>query len=57
MMEELQNIITTIKNPELKSVIDSFFDDKKFAKEFKLAPAAMYKHHGWISGLFPSNKS
>ena len=51
MMEELQNIISTIKNPELKPVIDSFFDDEKFAKEFKLAPAAMYKHHGWVSGL------
>jgi len=51
MMGELKDIISTIKKPEFRKIIDSFFKDEKFVQKFKMAPAAMYKHHGWISGL------
>jgi 3'-5' exoribonuclease len=51
MMGELIEIINTIKNGELKAVIDAFLKDEEFVKRFKTAPAAMYKHHGWVSGL------
>ncbi len=51
MMKELKAIIASIKNPELKQVVDSFFENGGFVEKFKMAPAAMYKHHGWVSGL------
>jgi 3'-5' exoribonuclease len=51
MFVELKKIIASIKNPELKMVLNSFFEDKAFAEKFKTSPAAMYKHHGWVSGL------
>lgn len=51
MLKELKDIINTITDIELKTVINAFFDDKEFVEKFKMSPAAMYKHHGWISGL------
>jgi len=51
MFEELITIINSIQDEHLKKVINLFFEDEKFAKEFKKSPAAMYKHHGWVGGL------
>jgi 3'-5' exoribonuclease len=51
MMDELEKIIEGIENPEYKTVLNAFFADQQFKNKFKYAPAAMYKHHGWISGL------
>lgn len=51
MFNELESIIKTIRDPTLQKILDSFFSDKNFVKEFKTSPAAMYKHHGWIGGL------
>lgn len=51
MMKELKEIIDSIKDPEYRKIIDVFFNDEKFVKDFKSSPAAMYKHHGWVHGL------
>lgn len=51
MFAELKKHIDSIKNGEIKKILDAFFNDKEFAENFKNSPAAMYKHHGWVSGL------
>jgi len=51
MWNELSGFIESVQNPELKKVVDHFFKDEKFASDFKISPAAMYIHHGWIHGL------
>ncbi len=52
MMKELAEIIQTIKNPYLKTLLDSFFvKDKDFIKSFKAHSAAKSVHHGFVGGL------
>lgn len=51
MFAELKKTIDSIKNPELQKLLNAFFQDKEFVEKFKQSPAAMYKHHGWVSGL------
>lgn len=51
MMNQLNEIINSVKNPELKSVLDYFFKNNEFVEKFKEWPSAMYIHHGWIGGL------
>lgn len=51
MWEEFIGYVDSIKNTEMKKVVDHFFKDEKFAHKFKESPAAMYIHHGWINGL------
>lgn len=51
MMKELSCMMETIRDPDMKTVLDSFFKDENFVQRFKYSPAAMYRHHGWTSGL------
>jgi 3'-5' exoribonuclease len=51
MFNELEKYIKSVKNSELQKVLDAFFSDKEFVEKFKKSPAAMYIHHGWVSGL------
>lgn len=51
MFSELVDTIKSIKEPTLSRVLDYFFKNDQFIENFKEAPAAMYKHHGWVGGL------
>jgi 3'-5' exoribonuclease len=51
MWSELEGFIDSIKNPAISSVVNYFFKDRKFQEQFKECPAAMFIHHGWLSGL------
>ena len=52
MMKELTGIIATIKNPYLKTLLESFFvKDKEFIKSFRDHSAAKSVHHGFVGGL------
>lgn len=51
MLSELKGIISEIKEPYLKRLMDSFMDDKSFTELFKIAPAAKGMHHVYIGGL------
>jgi len=51
MYKEIEETINNIQDPILKKILNSFFSNTDFVKEFKTSPAAMYKHHGWIGGL------
>jgi 3'-5' exoribonuclease len=51
MFKELVAFANSVKDKNLKKILDIFINDFDFIKAFKNHPAAMYKHHGWIGGL------
>ena len=52
MYGELLALITSIKQPYLKKLLESFFvEDKDFEKRFKFHSAAKTVHHGFVGGL------
>ena len=51
MFNEIKNVIQIIQDTTLKKILDLFFSDEVFVKEFKTSPGAVYKHHGWMGGL------
>jgi len=51
LWSELEGFISEVKDEEISKILHHFFDNKEFAKKFRESPAAMYRHHGWISGL------
>lgn len=52
MFQELLDILKTVKNPHLKSLLDLFFvKSEKIVKVFKNHSAAKSVHHSFIGGL------
>lgn len=52
MYEELLGFIKSLKNPYLKTLLESFFvEDTAFAKAFQFHSAAKSVHHGFVGGL------
>lgn len=51
MKEDLESAIQAIKNPNLKKILDSFWNDESSCDKFLNFPAGMYVHHGYVGGL------
>ncbi|MCE5322169.1 HD domain-containing protein [bacterium] len=51
MSSELSAILAQVTNPNLRSLLDSFFSDNEYSAKFKQAPAAKKLHHAYIGGL------
>ena len=51
MFAGIKEYAARIKNPHLKKLIDLYFEDKEFAKDFKNAAAAVRYHHAFKGGL------
>jgi 3'-5' exoribonuclease len=51
MFSELRSIISSVKNPHLRGLLEVVFNDTEIATLFKLAPAAKTIHHAWRGGL------
>ncbi len=51
MSAELHQVISEIKNPYLKALMESFTGDPAFLKLYTTAPAAKSMHHVYIGGL------
>ncbi|MBM4055017.1 MAG: HD domain-containing protein [Planctomycetes bacterium] len=51
MLNELKEIIKSVKNPYLSKLLISFFTDKSFVTAFCAAPAATQYHHAFLGGL------
>ncbi len=51
MYAELTEVVSSMKNEQLKKLVNSFVKDRDFSDKFIKHPAAMYKHHGWLGGL------
>ncbi|MBI5036187.1 HD domain-containing protein [Candidatus Micrarchaeota archaeon] len=51
LYSRLLELVDGVKHDGLRALLDAFFKDDGFAKEFKHAPAAMFLHHAWLGGL------
>jgi|BioPla2DNA2_1021312.scaffolds.fasta_scaffold11157_5 3'-5' exoribonuclease len=51
LIDEITQTIAEMKNPDLKNLLKSFFDDEKFTNEFMKAPSAKIHHHNYLGGL------
>ena len=51
LITELKNYISDIKNSNIKTLLDSFFNDDKFFEKFCSATAAIKNHHAAVGGL------
>jgi len=51
MFAGIKEYAARIKNPHLKKLIDLYFEDKEFVKDFKNATAALRYHHAFKGGL------
>ena len=51
LVEELQRLIRSIKNPWLKQLLKEVLGDASFQEAFILAPAAKRYHHACVGGL------
>jgi 3'-5' exoribonuclease len=51
MMEEMHTIVGSVQEENLRKLLESFFSDQSFTKEFKESPAAMKHHHSYLGGL------
>lgn len=49
--EKITLAISSVKNPDCKKLLNSFFEDDNFSKRFKRHTAAIYIHHNTIGGL------
>jgi len=51
MMAEVLALVSGMKNPHLRALLESIFADPEIASRYKLAPAAKGIHHAWLGGL------
>ncbi len=51
MLLYLKSVINSIKEPHLKELLDLFWDDDEFLKDFAKAPAAKKYHQPYLGGL------
>jgi len=51
LFKEVKDILSRIKNSQLKSLVDEFLADDELMRKFKTAPAAMRVHHNYLGGL------
>lgn len=51
MWTRTRELLSGIRHPELKALIDEFLADKDLMTRFRRAPAAINMHHAYIGGL------
>jgi len=51
VMKAIREFVAQVKNPYLRMLLDSFFEDKDFVELFCSAPAAKRVHHAYLGGL------
>lgn len=56
-LARLLDLTETIGNPHLRALLQAFFSDEEFLKQFKRCPAAVAYHHPTIGGLIEHTTS
>jgi len=51
MWAELQGWVASVRDPDLKALLEAFLNDEEIARTLREAPAAKGLHHAWIGGL------
>lgn len=50
LFNEVKTEVSEVKNEQLRNLLDAFFSDQSFVKEFKHSPSAMMHHHNYVGG-------
>jgi len=50
LLKVVKGDIASVENVQLKSLLDMFFNDSKFVKEYAHSPSAMTHHHNYVGG-------
>ena len=50
-IEEISRAIDEVQDVNIKSLLEAFFCDDDFTKDFYMAPAAIVHHHNYMGGL------
>lgn len=51
LASELDSILSSMKDPNLKALMEAIFADKEIREKFLIAPAAKAMHHSYLGGL------
>lgn len=51
LLEELNDLVYTVKNAYIRKLLESFFSKEEFIKKFKYHSAAKSVHHAYLGGL------
>jgi 3'-5' exoribonuclease len=51
MYRRMREILSQLRDRQLKAIVEEFLNDAEIMKKFIVAPAAMGMHHAWIGGL------
>jgi len=51
LFEEIKEIVSRIKNSQVKQLVNAFLADSELMEKFRQAPAAVKLHHNYIGGL------
>jgi 3'-5' exoribonuclease len=51
MYQQMKDVLGTLRNADIKRLVDSFLADPELMKQFCAAPAAMQMHHAYLGGL------
>jgi 3'-5' exoribonuclease len=57
MFTELLSYVESIENPHLKALLENFFADDDFSRQFKASAAARNIHHVFVGGLLEHSLS
>jgi len=50
LFEELKQEIQSVKNEQLRELLDAFFSDNGFVRDFTHSPSAISHHHNYVGG-------
>lgn len=51
MFAELRQLLSEVRNPDLRALLDRFLEDEEIAARLRKAPAAKFIHHAYLGGL------
>jgi len=50
LFARIMDAVGSVKEPHLRALLDTFFKDEIFVKEFRRLPSAMVHHHNYLGG-------
>ena len=51
MFAELRALVSAMRDPHLRGLLNAFLDDEPLARMYRTAPAAKHVHHAYLGGL------
>lgn len=57
MFEEVKEMVSRIKNPQLKALVEEFLSDEQLMEKFVNVPGGVKLHHDYIGGLLEHTHS